>query len=686
VVTDPSQDDNPIVYANTAFLNLTGYGPEEIVGRNCRFLQGPATDRATVAAIRDAVAAERPIRTEILNYRKAGQPFWTDLVVGPMPAPPSRFVGILTDISSRKTAERAQLDAETRLSRIVDNMPGYVFQRLRTKDGAITFPYFSPSFSRIIGLPDGRIATAADLWDHMNQADVARAKSEIERSAVELSQLILEFRLRTDDGDEQWIRTYSSPIRRPNDDIVWDGVGINVTAEKEVELRLAYLAHHDQLTGLANRTRITQRLGADIEAIRGNNKQVALSHVFIVDLSEINETLGTEDGDAVLRGIGARLDELASRDDDAIAGRIGSSEFAIVRRGEELDADAFGYQMQQYLAQPIILGQEAFRVETCVGTAVFSSGDLEDLSPEAVADELMKRAGLAMSAALKNGAGSRRLYDDEIDHRRRHQMVLRHSLRSAIEQDHLELHYQPLVDLRSGKIVSAEALVRWHHPDLGLLRPDLFIPLAEESGLIDALGAWVLRATINQSKAWGANGHRVPRIAINVSAAQLSSDDFISTFQQIVEETDADPENFELEITEGILLEQSTETISKLVALKVMGFEIAIDDFGAGHASFQYLRSFPIDKLKIDQMFVRQLRVDSADAMIVQAIASLARALKLELVAEGIETEKQRDFLRNQGCTTGQGYYFSMPLGAEDFGWMIENDVVLPFRPTESET
>ena len=680
VISDPSKSDNPLVYANSSFLELTRYRLDEVIGRNCRFLQGPQTDASVVTAIREAIIKKRQIRVEILNYRKDGQTFWTDLLIAPTA---SHFVGVLTDITARKQSERDRLEAETRLFNIVNNMPGYVFQRVQKKDGTITFPYFSPSFSRIIGLPHSQIATADDLWDHMHQIDIDNIERGIARSASDLSPLMIEFRLLSEAKEEQWIRTYSTPRRLTNGDIVWDGVGINVTAEKEVERRLVYLAHHDALTGLANRTFLSERLGAEIEVIRRDNSQIAMSHLLIVNLSEINETLGAEDGDAVLKGVAARLEELAACEDAAVAARIGSAEFALVRRGSAPDADTFAQMIQKQLAQPILVGREAIIAETNIGIAVFNSGDLPDLLPHAAAHELMKRAGLALSAAIKSGGGARRHYDEDIDHRRRHRMILRHSLRKAIETNQLELHYQPLVDLRSGKIVSAEALVRWHHPDLGLLRPDLFIPLAEESGLIDNLGAWVVRSAIRQSRAWEASGYKVPKIALNVSGVQVRSGDFVNTIRDIVEETGGDPKHFELELTEGILLEQSPETLSTLLALKLMGFRIAIDDFGAGHASFQYLRGFPIDKLKIDRIFVQQLRVDSADAMIIQAIASLARGLKVEIVAEGIETAEQRDFLRDQGCAIGQGYFFSMPLSAEDFGWMIENEISLPFRSME---
>jgi EAL domain-containing protein (putative c-di-GMP-specific phosphodiesterase class I) len=256
-------------------------------------------------------------------------------------------------------------------------------------------------------------------------------------------------------------------------------------------------------------------------------------------------------------------------------------------------------------------------------------------------------------------------------------------MRHAIQHDQFELHYQPLVDLKSGRIVSAEALIRWQHPELGLLRPERFISLAEESGLMGALGEWVMHRAMVQMKEWESKGLAPPNIAINISGVQIKAPHFIETVKRALAETGADAQRFELELTEGVLVERSLETASVLGELRMLGFALVIDDFGAGHSNFQYLRNFPVNKLKIDQIFVRQLVADSNDALIISAIASLARSLKLGLVAEGIETTEQREFLRDQGCPIGQGYFFSLPLAPEDFGWMIANDVVLPMIPSE---
>jgi diguanylate cyclase (GGDEF)-like protein len=508
-----------------------------------------------------------------------------------------------------------------------------------------------------------------------------------ERLAGDLSEFIVEYRLLTRNRGERWIRAYSSPRRVGNGDIVWDCVAVDITAEKESQVRLTYLAYHDPLTGLANRALLTERLAGAIKAARESGGEVAVSQLLIVDFPEINETLGAEDGDAILKSAGARMNELALLDRDTVVARVGNAEFAILRHGGAVGAKAneFVDALVRNVAQPILIGNDTVAVEPCIGTATFDRDDLVHLSAAVAAAEMLKRVAIALSAAVKAGPGACRLYDKDLDHRTRHRMMLRQSMRQAIEQDQFELHYQPLVDLQSGRIVSAEALIRWRHPELGLLRPDLFISLAEESGHIGALGEWVMRRAMRQVSEWESNGLTPPKIALNVSGVQIGMPNFIETVRRALTETGADPRRFELELTEGFLLERSPQTISVLGDLKTLGFELVIDDFGAGHSNFQYLRNFPVDKLKIDQIFVRQLVADSNDALIIRAIASLANSLKLGLVAEGIETIEQRDFLRDQGCPIGQGYLFSLPLAAEDFAWMIENNVVLPMSPSKNQ-
>jgi PAS domain S-box-containing protein/diguanylate cyclase (GGDEF)-like protein len=681
VITDPLKADNPIVFVNPAFTELTGYSSAEAIGRNCRFLQGPLSNPKVISEIGVAVAQGHSVRTELLNYRKDGAQFWTDLAINPTRDGSGDlvgFVGILSDLTERKNAEAAAHEANTQLASVVQNIPGFIFRRTMKPDGSIALPYFSSFLAGMIGRPEDS-SSAAPLWEHMHVDDVENVRKAIERSAADLSPHVLEYRL-ISEGDERWIRTNSSPRRQKNGDVVWDGVGIDVTKEKLAESRLAYLAYHDPLTGLANRTFLAEKLGLAIEAARREGAQIALSYVLVVGFSEINETLGMNEGDAALKSVAARLSELTALDRNAISARLAGAEFAVLRRGRTaaIYADEFAGIMMRSLAQPILVSQVALMTEPCIGTALLALGELGELSADSAAAELMKRAAIALSAASKTGPGAHRRYDQDLDHRRQHRMMIRHSMRDAIDNDQFQLHYQPLVDLESSTIVSAEALIRWQHPQLGLLRPDLFISLAEESGLIGRLGEWVMRTAMRQMMAWKSEGIDPPTIALNISSVQVKMPDFIETVRRALAETGADARRFDLELTEGILLELSPAVLAVLSELKLLGFKLVIDDFGAGHSSLQYLRNFPIDKLKIDRIFVRQLVADSSDALIIRAITSLAHSLKIGLVAEGIETIEQRDFLSDQGCTTGQGYYFSLPLAAEDFAWMIKQKTILP--------
>ncbi len=793
VVTDATQIDNPAIYVNPAFVEMTGYSFDETCGRNCRFLQGVDTSRSTIDEIRSVLSQGLAVRKQILNYRKDGSSFWNELTIDPVFDARGRitgFIGLLADITRQKQAQsqreeyeaqisrilanmrgpifsRAQKadgsiphidsfpastgwtfengtddvetrrrtvarsveetapiyaefrlvgpdgetrwyrasstprreengdtvwegvgvditrekESENRLSAIVENMPGYLFQRLRKPDGAISYPYVSPSFARMVGL-SGEMPIETDIWKYIHPDDLEGVRASTEQSAKDMSHQVFEFRLLVGQRGERWIRASSSPRREKDGGVVWNCVAVDITTEKAIESRLAYLAHHDQLTGLANRALLTERLAEAIKAARESCGGVAVSQVLIVNFAEINETLGSEDLDAVLKSVAVRMSELALLDSQSVAARVGNSEFAILRKGASVvgGTDEFAQMLIRSIDQPILIGNGAVAISPCVGTANFSRGDLDHLSVEAAATEIMKRAAIAASAAAAKGAGSHRVYDENLDHRTRHRMQLRQSMRGALSEDQFELHYQPLVDLQTGSIVSAEALIRWRHPEFGLVRPDLFIGLAEESGLMGALGEWVLRRAMRQVKEWESNGMHPPKIALNVSGVQIGMPDFTAIVRKALADTGADARRFELELTEGFLLERSPHTLSVLGELKSLGFELVIDDFGAGHSNFQYLRNFPVDKLKIDQIFVRQLVADSNDALIIRAIASLASSLKLGLVAEGIETQEQREFLRDQGCPIGQGYFFSLPLAAEDFAWMIANEVILPMR------
>jgi EAL domain-containing protein (putative c-di-GMP-specific phosphodiesterase class I) len=322
------------------------------------------------------------------------------------------------------------------------------------------------------------------------------------------------------------------------------------------------------------------------------------------------------------------------------------------------------------------IGEHETSIQVCVGTAQYPfAGGNRQAAAEA-AEELIKQSNLALADAKRAGGATFRLYSQRLDDRDRNGTMLRQSMRRALDEQQFVLHYHPIVDLTTGEILGAEALVRWRHPILGMQRPDLFIPEAESSGLIVPLGAWVLRTALLELQAWQKLSARALRVAVNVSAVQLLDPNFLAMIDTALAETGADPTMIDLELTESVFID--TSALSVLNALQQRGCRLAVDDFGTGYASFRYLQTLPVSAVKIDQTFVRHMVIDSSDASIIRAIVTVAKSLKLEVVAEGIETPMQRNFLRDEGCQVGQGYLFSLPLEAVDFRWLLESKVTLP--------
>lgn len=686
VITDATLPDNPIVYVNAAFCDLSGYPREEAVGRNCRFLQGADTDPSIREDIRAAVASGQAIRREVLNYRKDGTPFWNDLGIDPIRDPAGRLTGFVciqshADATHRASEERAEV--ESKLAGIADHIPGYIFQRVMRTDGSIEVLYCSPSIFKLLGVEG--VEASRIFYEYVHPDDREALMAAIRSSAANLSIFREEFRLVSPGGIAHWLRCDAPPRRMTNGDIVWDGLALEIGGEKRWESEIARQALRDPLTGLLTRAAWLQAVALRLKADHGEPIRCGMAFVDIRCFRDLNHKLGQVMADDILRETGRRLAGVAASV-AGVAARLGGDEFAILLPDcLGLDAlSSLGRAVSEALVPPMSIGPQIVTVETCIGLALHDDSALGEPSVEDPAGELVLQAELALRWAKQNSGNATALYSRERDDRFQNRTVLAQSLEHAITNDELELHYQPLVDLASGRIVSAEALVRWRHPTLGMQRPDLFIPLAETSGLIGPLGRWVLERALRQRGQWQDQGLAPPPIAINVSGLQLLDPGFAAMVQHSLRATGADATGFEIELTEGLLIEPSPQIMTALTALRAMGFTIAIDDFGSGHASFRYLRDFPVDKLKIDQIFVRKLVVGSTDAMIIRAVISLARSMDIGFVAEGIETDMQREFLEREGCRIGQGYLFSMPLVAEDFAWLLANDVRLPRREPES--
>jgi diguanylate cyclase (GGDEF)-like protein/PAS domain S-box-containing protein len=447
----------------------------------------------------------------------------------------------------------------------------------------------------------------------------------------------------------------------------------DITERRQVEERLSYLAHYDTLTGLPNRVLLQDRLNqAMIEADR-QDRMVAIMFLDLDRFKIINDTLGHETGDVLLKEVAGRL--LGSvRAGDTIA-RLGGDEFTVVLANvtQVDDVAHIAQKIIDSFASPFHVGGRELFVSTSIGITLYPFDDNN-------LDGLLRNADASMYQAKEMGRNTFQFYTAEINWRTTKRLALETALRHALERNELELHYQPQVNLKTGKITGAEALLRWHHPEMGLVAPLEFIPLAEETGLIIPIGEWVLRTACAQAQTWHLSGCRGFQIAVNLSARQIQQRSFAKEVEGILRQTGLDPRQLDLELTESLIMQNTDTTLAAMDELNAIGAIFSMDDFGTGYSSLGYLKRFPIDTLKIDQSFMRDIPGDLDDAAIAQAIIAMAHSLKIRVIAEGVETAKQLAFLRYHKCDGIQGYYFSKPIPAAAMTRLLENDQRLKWR------
>ncbi|MGB6431307.1 MAG: EAL domain-containing protein [Candidatus Acidiferrales bacterium] len=442
----------------------------------------------------------------------------------------------------------------------------------------------------------------------------------------------------------------------------------DVSAARAMALEMAHSAQHDFLTGLPNRLLLNDRVSRAIALAPRHGKKVAVLFLDLDGFKHINDSLGHPIGDQLLQSIAKRLVDCV-RASDTVS-RQGGDEFVVllsaVDHAEGVAISA--KRILQSVADAYSIGGHELHLTTCIGVSVYPDDGLD-------AETLIKNADTAMYQAKEHGRQRYQFFKPEMNVRAVERQSVEESLRRALERREFALHYQPMIDLRSGEITGAEALIRWTHPTRGLVSPAQFIPVAEDCGLILPIGNWVLREACKQARAWADSGLIATKMSVNISAVMFRDDHFLDGVFAILDQSGLDPKFLELELTESILMKRVGTTQSILANLRAKGVQVAVDDFGTGYSSLSYLTKFPIDSLKIDQSFIRQISTAPGENTIVTAIISMGRDLNLRVVAEGVETREELAFLQAHDCDEAQGYYFSRPVPADQFAKLLASGI-----------
>jgi diguanylate cyclase (GGDEF)-like protein/PAS domain S-box-containing protein len=672
VYIDAADDQQLNLYTSPQVQTILGIPPEQWTGDRSGWLamiHPDDGDRIRAESAR-ALADGHDFMTEYRLVRPDGQVVWIRdhaVLVRTQDDAPAYWQGVMFDVTDLKATQGLLDEAERRYRALVEDLPAIVY--VDVADESMVTTYVSPQIRAILGVSAQEYMDDPDLWARMLHPDDRERAMETYRRGRETGEpFTFEYRLVSKAGRVVWFR--DSAVVLPGADGrpgLIQGVMLDITERKEAEEQVAFLAYHDKLTGLPNKAMFDELLDLSLARAARYGLGVAVLYVDLDNFKLVNDSLGHEAGDELIVQLADRLKE-ATRETDLVA-RQGGDEFLLLLADMErvspvaegdgalIVAESVANRVQQALEAPFHVNGTELYVTSSIGISVYPI-DAHD------GTTLMKNADTAMFRSKKAGPGGYVLHQaDDADALTKLSLSTR--LRKAVDQKSWMLHYQPLIELDSGRMFGVEALIRWPEPNGGLIPPGEFIPLAEEMGLIEAIGEWVIEEIARQDAAWRAEG-LVTDIGFNLSPRQLWQPNLVERIVSDIVEAGMDPSQLTVEITESTAMTDPDRTLAILDELHDRGLKLAIDDFGTGYSSLARLRHMPVDVLKIDRMFVREVHTDPQSASMVSAIIALAQNLGMEALAEGIETEEEWRFLADRGCPYGQGYYFSRPVPADE--------------------
>lgn len=559
--------------------------------------------------------------------------------------------------------------SEERYKRLLDSVTDYTYSVI-IENGSTVSSRHGPGCAAVTGYSTDEYDADPFLWYRMvHDADRAAVLQMASQVIEGRTPPPLEHRIIHRDGSIRWIRNTTIPqFDRQGRVIAYDGLVSDITDRKQADQKLRHASYYDSLTDLPNRELLRDRLQQALVRARRHGRMLAIMVLDLDRFKSINETLGHTMGDLLLRAVSERLVSCV-RDDDTVA-RPGGDEFIILfaDMAEARDASLIARKIQEALLKSFSLGGQEYFVTTSIGISLFPAHGADE-------DTLIKNADVAMYRAKAEGRNNFQFYVQAMHADAHKKLFLEHNLRKALDREEFTLHFQPLVDLVSGRTTGAEALVRWQHPELGLLSPLEFIPMAEETGLIIPLGEWILQKACTQAQQWRDSGFYPLRMSVNISMRQFMQNAVTDTVVKAIDSSKLDPALLDLELTESMVMNNAETAIASLRELKSIGVHLSLDDFGTGYSSLSRLKDLPLSTLKLDQSFVSAVTRDKSNAAISRAIIGLSHNLDLRVTAEGVETTDQLEFLRGLGCDEVQGYLFSRPLPAADMTAFMQSHV-----------